>query len=392
MRQIVVELSDEHIERNDDLELIAITFLAAQHGCLVGDPGADKSRLVENFCGRLDGANYRRALMHRQLGEEALFGNFDLPKYDLTNVWERDMADTLGDGHVCLIDEPDKAGPAALMPLLTWLNERRVKPGKLWVPAPVISAFGAANALLDTSEGGMNAVWDRFLTRKKVHYIQEPGNYIRLLKLAVVDPSAPPKPHTTIALGDILPVITDVIPTIAVSDGIYETLAQLRIELFTEGVVYSDRRSLQMIRLLQASAWLNGRGIVEDDDLAILRHVLWEVDEQIPEVEKRVLSLTSPLTKAALEFEGMIQETLTQLDSLAGKALEEKASWAGTANFELSEVADRLKATLTTAEQQGRSTVKLELVKHSLVAARERVFVEAMNTPADRARVMAEIG
>ncbi|HLZ36743.1 MAG TPA: hypothetical protein VKP64_03075 [Mycobacteriales bacterium] len=45
------------------------------------------------------------------------------------------------------------------------------------------------------------------------------------------------------------------------------------------------------------AAWLHGRTAVDEDILAILRHVLWDVVEQIAAVERKTLALTSPMTQ-----------------------------------------------------------------------------------------------
>lgn len=386
LQQIVTELNQDHLERVDPIYTMVVTTLAAQHAYVYGKPGADKSRMVENWCLRILGANYRRALMHAQAGEDQYFGQYDIAKYDQQGIWERKIANTLGDAHLAVTDEPDKTNGAALAPLLTWMNERKINPGSGWVRASLISCFAAANALLEENAGAM---WDRYLVRFPVDYIKDPGNFLTLLQSAVVDPNgAAAAPMTTITLDELHAAIAHV-PTIPVPMTVLETLKDLRYQMQAAGIEPSDRRFKAGISLLQASAFYAGRDVVVDDDIEIYKHVLWAIPEHREEVEKLVLSATSQQTRDALQFQQMLDEVANKLNGLAGESFEERADYGPNGNFILDEIETRIDASIKQGEADGRNTTRLKTVRNQLEPVRVRLYMVCMNMSEERAKLAA---
>lgn len=382
LRAINSELADQFFERRDVIEALTVAVLAQQHAFILGPPGTAKSALVHALCNRITGAKYWRILMDRQLGKEESFGPIDIPAFEKTGHWGRNITDTLADAHVAFIDEVGKAGPASLNPYLTIFEERMFKPNGSWIQVPLISAIGASN---ETLEDELSAMWDRFLVRVNVEYLVEPGNFAAMLDTA--SRPAPANP-TSISLADLQHAINVEVPAVSLPPGIVDTILQLRVDLRSKGITPSDRRWKASIRLLQASAYLNDRTVVDDDDLAVLRHVLWDVVEQVAEVERMVLSLTSPMTKAALEFAAMLDEINAEIDSRKGQALEKRSAYGGTAKFKVDEINKNLSKLTEEANRQGRSTAKLDSVRSQVKATRTKIFVECLNVPADKAERM----
>ena len=109
----------------------------------------------------------------------------------------------------------------------------------------------------------------------------------------------------------------------------------------------SDRRWKQAIRLLQASAYLDGRSEVGESDLAMLAHVLWDSLAQRPTVEREVLQLVNPDAGEALDLADAISELEAQLDAKAGQSREALSGWAiKEANSKLSRAGKRLEEML----------------------------------------------
>lgn len=378
MRQVITELNAEHIERSQALELMAICTLAKVHGYLKGDPGADKSRIVANWSARM-GGNYRRVLMHRQVTEDALFGQYDVARYDKQGVWERDTVSTLADAHFALVDEIGRAGEVALDPLLTWASERKVKPGKTWLPAPLIAAFAASNSWL-SGVPHLEAAWDRFPVRIEVHYIQESDNLATLLRTTVRRGLAAVPTATTIALDELLRAIELEVPTVGV-EGVLAAVVELRFELFGAGIKVSDRRLLQAMRLLQATAWLAGRTEVVPDDLWVLRHVLWDQVEDIPTVNEKVLARLGEGTRQALELQTMLEDVHTKIDALLDQSLEAKASRGAMLKVEVDQVAALLQQATGDAEDAGADASRLLPLRQEVVRAKIRIFIECLGLP-----------
>lgn len=377
---IQTELQSYMFEREDVVEGMLITLLARRNAFLLGPPGVGKSMLCRELCSRFTDANYFEILLDRQLGKEEIFGPWDMPLYDTKGLWQRDPVDTILEAHIAFVDEVGKAGPATLNPLLTAFNEHLGKIGRKPEKIPLISAFGASNELL---EDELSAMWDRFDVRLRVEDIRQPGNFVKLLVMAsgtgrVIG--------TTIPLAELEYTTTVLVPAITIGQGVLDALAGLRTALQVEGVNASPRRWANSMRLLQASAFLNGRSAVDDDDLAILRHVLWEGEADIPIVEKTVLSQTSPLVRAALLVQDDIRQWAQQLEANRGESVEVKVKYGADLTHKINESTRELAAAIKTATNAGRNPARLAGALDQLFEIRYKLLIEAMQMDEETAR------
>jgi MoxR-like ATPase len=379
-RAIIAELSNEFFERRAVIEALIISILARHHAFVLGPPGTAKSDMLRSICRRIVGGKFWSVLFDRELDKEEIFGPRDLPAYDKRNVWERDVEDSIVDCHLAFGDEVGKAGPAVLNKLLTALMERQFKNGKTWVDLPLVTFVGASNEMLETE---LAAFWDRFMVRVKVDYIQEPGHFAALLGTSVHKGTA--QTPTTVTLADLENISLNVIPTIVIPPGVIDTVQQLRLDLAEREIKPSDRRWKQSMRLVQAAAFLAGRTVADEDDLAILAHVLWDVERQIPEVEAKVLSLSSEFTRAALEIEKLIDEWTEGVDSRRGQDRETRASYGGEIQWKIKQKHTDLIDLIERANREGRTTTKLEGVRDRLRGLKAKVYVECMEMDEERA-------
>jgi len=99
--------------------------------------------------------------------------------------------------------------------------------------------------------------------------------------------------RTTVGLAELRQAVTAV-PGIGVPGGIIDAVCTLRAALRRQELVCSDRRWKQAVRLLQASAYLDGRPEVADTDLAVLTAVLWDSTAQRPLITSALTLLIPP--------------------------------------------------------------------------------------------------
>lgn len=371
-------------ERHREVEAIFCTLLAAQHGIIYGPPGTAKTEMLEHICSLIDGAKFGAWLLDKQMDKAVLEGQYDIAKYDQSGVWERDIEDTVGDCHVQLWDEVGKVGPAVANTQLVLMQQRKVKPGKHWVKAPVLSIFGASNEFLDKD---LAAFADRFLVWLQVDYLKEPSKFAALLQSAVFDPNSPALGACPTITLDELHAAIEHVKTIPAPSSIIDTILKLRTELSGHGIRPSDRRFKQSVRLLQASAFVNGRSVIDDDDLLILEHVLWNSPEEKDKVTRAVNSLASEFAKAAQKMLDSISEWESEIDARKDKSGQERAQHGGDIQYKMQETTVQLNKLIAKAKKQGRSVARLESVQDALQGLRLKVLVDCMGLDPDRARV-----
>lgn len=389
MRTMLAEGNAVFYERGNPLEAAFIALLAGANIFWLGKPGTGKSYLVRWVCEAFTGARYFESQLHRQLPLEDLFGSIDMPLYDKTGVWRRNTTGMMPEAEIVYLDEIGKAGASTTNPILAVANEHIFHNCGVVQPTPTISLFASSNEELEMPEQA--AMWDRFPIRQVIDPIQEDGHMADFLRSKVVRGPAPQR--TTLDLADLLYAKDVEVPAIDVPDGIIDTLLSLKRNLAGEEIYPSDRRWGQCIRILQATAYLAGRTAVDDDDIQILQHVLWEDMSLIGKVEQQVLSLTSELVRDALDLEQQIQEIIVEIAAAKGQSSAKRAPLATTSRFKLKEINESLQKLVKDAKKSGRSTTRLESVRDLARQASIRISTDLMEFDEARARaiVAAEV-
>ncbi|MFI6878984.1 AAA family ATPase [Streptomyces sp. NPDC050400] len=387
LRAVCDELADRFYERADVVRTLVTTLLAGQHSLLLGPPGTAKSELARELTGRVVGASYWEILLSKFTAPTRMFGPIDvaaLARGEYRQVYDG-RATT---AHIAFVDEIFKCSTAALNETLGYLNERIYHPenGGEPVRCPLIGAITASNEL----PGGEDtaAIYDRLLVRIEVGYLEDPTNFAALVRSAVNRPAAPAR--TTVGLAALQHAVAEDVPAVDVPDAIVDAVCALRAALRRKELVASDRRWRQAVRLLQASAYLDGRAAVGERDLSVLTHVLWDSPADRPTVEREVLHLVNPDAKEALELGDNIEELAVQLDAMAGQSREALSDWViRKAHHQLAMAGKRLEQLRAEAADAGRSTATIDRVTGRQRAVRARVLTEALGV--DASTVQAQL-
>lgn len=284
------------IGRDDVIRATLVALVAREHIVLLGPPGSSKSYLVELLSRSVAGAHGNGLrLFEWLLGKfttpDEIFGPVSLKAYK-DERYERITTNKLPCAEIAFLDEIFKANEAILMSLLTILNERKYDNGPQRIDVPLQSLIGASNELPQADESG--ALWDRFLLRKRVEYVDD-GGFARLLLL-----DATPTLNTIDAAE--LATLQQAAAALPIPDSVIAALVKLRRDLTAKGITASDRRWRKSLRLLQAHAVIEGRDAVDEEDLSVLRDVLWQTPDQAKTIAAETAQIANPKVARILEL------------------------------------------------------------------------------------------
>lgn len=381
LRSILDEVSSTYLERRAVIEAVLMAVLAKQHAFILGPPGTGKSEMTRDIISRFIDAEYFESLLSKTRPDAAVLGPYDLPLLKNTGSFKRKTTGFLPTANFVFLDEIGKMSPTLGHDLLAALNERllhEVNGKRSAQDIPLYSAITASNELIVEESDDAAALWDRLLVRTVVDYIQESGNFAVLLQSGVTG-ALPATARTEVKFGDLADAIDNVVPTIDVPVGTIETVLKLRDELRSAGIVPSDRRWRQCVRLLQASAFFNGRSQVEDDDLHVLRYALWDGPEQIQPVERMTLSLSNPVAEKCLALLDDAEKIATGIRDRKGQSLEARAAYGTEANGKLKVLVAEVAQLRQESLAAGRSTTKVDEVADRLAAVRRSVYVDCLD-------------
>jgi MoxR-like ATPase len=381
LQRVEAELNLELLEREDAIRAALLALLSNSHLVLLGPPGTAKSQLVtavaSRFCDTAGtGLSYFVYLLTRFTTPDELFGPVSVQGLK-QDTYARITVGKLPEVQLAFLDEVFKASSAVLNSLLELLNGRVYDNGTTRQSVPLIACFGASNEMPQGDD--LEALWDRFLLRLQVGYLCE-SSFDKLIGSSVISLAARPAPSpTTLSQADLaaLQVRTALLPIPAAITG---ALVALRRDLEQQhGIIASDRRWVQCLRLLQAHALLEGRDAVEEDDLAVLAHALWSQPEQRAEIRRLVSRLANPTNARAAELKDRATEIW---DTARGKLKDHtgedgaatRAQIALEALSKIKKIARDLDGLQEQARQQGRPTRRVEQAQAAVGAIKAEII------------------
>ncbi len=281
-------------EREDAIECITLAALSGSHSLLVGPPGTAKSALFFGFLASFPDARKFQTLVTKFGTEDEYFGPVMLSALK-DDRWERNLEGRLAGVECAFLDEVFKGSDSVLNTLLSAMNERLYK-GK---PIPLRMMVGASNELPEDEI--LAAVYDRFLLRDIVDYVQADSTWMQLVHSP---PVYTPSVQITLEEWDAARAAAERTP---LSPRIVQEMLRIRNELKANGLVVSDRRWIALTKVLRAAAWLDDAPEVELDHLGVLKYGLW----QKPEDRARVVAVLDTVDRSVVaQCIGMVDEAL----------------------------------------------------------------------------------
>ncbi len=358
------ELGSVFFERDDVLEGSLISLLTSNHLLLIGPPGTAKSLLANELCKRISGGFYFQWLLTKFSTPEEIFGAISLKGLE-NDEYRRVTERKLPEAHVVFLDEVFKANSSILNALLTVMNERIFHNGKEIIKIPLMCLFGASNEL-PSEEDDLDALYDRFLLRYLVDYIEEDFRFLKMLQTEVAEPS-------TFLTIDEVNELQSLVDDVVLPPKILKLIARVRNELIKKSLILSDRRYKQVIKVLKAKALLSGRSQVDEADMDIFQHILWKEPS-----EKNEIKMT--LFKILHGFREKIDELLMQSRELEAYAFrewenEEMALKACIeAQTKLKKISSELDVLSDELSERGKNFEKVKTAKSQVEDIQKRIL------------------
>ena len=392
MLAVMADVNASVAEREELVELIAITLLTRKNLFILGEPGQAKSYAINAFRSRITGAKQFERLLSKQTDEEQLFGRLDLSslipgsvpesafegdgiyqnlRFDLqsflnglpkmkneTATFDKlaeisgkldayrkaiaalhpcepvvQTAGKLPEADLVFRDEIFKCNDGVLNALLTALNERKYTNEGRTYPIPTISFFAASNEIPnfnDPEEKILSALYDRLELKVVTENISEKSHRLAILKDKLGGSFG--AVHATISLEE-LRTMQQEVAAIKVPDSIHDLMDDVLCALRAQ-IPVSDRKFLSYFSIAQAKAWLEGHTEVTSTDLLVLRNYFWQQPSDREFVTGTLERLcVNPMQEKVSDLLAMAQDAKDGFDSACGAAENVRTKQAALRKF-----------------------------------------------------------
>jgi len=288
------------VGRATEVDLVVLALAARCNVLLLGVPGTAKTMLVQtvasSFCHRP--GSFFEILMTKFTKPAEVFGPTDVVALRDESELRVATDGYLPEAEVGFLDEVFKASSSILNALLRIANERTFRNGKEWTTCPTRMLVGASNEMPEDPTL-LAAFFDRFPLKAIVDPL-EADPFAQLVKM--VSSPAPSGPCPINLNPRDFEEIDAAVDAVRVSDPVATSICELRAVLKAAGVQPSDRRWVQAIRIVKASAALARREATVRNDPAPIASVLWSTREEIKIVQEKVDGYLNPMAKVLREI------------------------------------------------------------------------------------------
>ena len=303
-------LSEGLYEKDEALRLALLAAIAGESIFFLGAPGCAKSmlarRIAQAFKADGDGSlQYFETLLNQFSTPEDVFGNISLKGLNGEGEsgkeeYRRLTENMLPEADIAFIDEIWKASPAILNTLLTIINERKFHNGSKVQNVPLKALLAASNEL-PAKNRGLEALYDRFILRLPIGFIQNEDSFFDMVEGSSSEFELSDEIKKLQISNEDLKNWKTQIDAVQLSEEARAVISAIRKELTVQNETLSeeekaagesfaigDRRWKKIVCILKTSAFLNDRTEVDLMDCQLIEYCIWSTEKQQKKVRQIV--------------------------------------------------------------------------------------------------------
>ena len=339
-------LSEGLYEKDEALRLALLAAIAGESIFFLGAPGCAKSmlarRIVKAF--KTDGNGsilYFETLLNQFSTPEDVFGNISLKALNgeledeqgnKKEEYRRLTENMLPEADIAFLDEIWKASPAILNTLLTIINERKFHNGSTVQDVPLKALLAASNEL-PAKDRGLEALYDRFIIRLPIGFIQNEDSFFDMIEGTSSDFELADEIKKLQISNEDLESWKTQIDTVQLSEEARAVISAIRKELTAQNETLSeeekaageafaigDRRWKKIVHILKTSAFLNDRTEVDLMDCQLIEYCIWSTEKQ----QKKARSIVEKcIQQNGLDCDTAIEEINEQIEEFQARVERE---------------------------------------------------------------------
>lgn len=339
IRQLVEWMSQGVYEKEHIIAMALLCAVAGENMFLLGPPGTAKSMVASRLKRVFKDGKSFDYLMSRFSTPDEIFGPISISRLKNDDRYERLTAGYFPEADVIFLDEIWKAGPSIQNTLLTVINEHIFHNGGQIMHTPMKVLIAASNELPAKDEG-LEALWDRFLVRMVSNCIESDDAFFKMI--ASTGSELKELPESLYITDELYARWQRGSHAVVIHESVVNAIKALRKSLAVlekaDGnqlrYYISDRRWRKAYRLMQTSAYLNGRTEINVSDYLLLIHSFWNDVECIPNILKAITSSISDVTVRELN---RIDKLIRQMMTAQSQQLQSRPSILNSENNNFAE-------------------------------------------------------
>jgi len=363
LQMISKEMNDKFVERDEVIKCMMLALVSSQSMLMLGNPGTAKSAITYELCGRIENGSYFQWMLNKTSDPSELLGPYSIKAME-QDRFLRITTGKLPEAHIAFIDECFKANAPVLNTLLPVMNEKIFYNDGKANDIPLMTMIGASNE--GPEDESLSAFYDRFLFRINVHYVKDAANKKRMYTNYVNDRRGLGNmvKKTTITIDEIK-ALTEASKNLLVPKDVINKFVSFINSLDKQNIQVSDRRQNECLKIMQASAIINGRQQVSVDDFKALIYVLWEKEEHIPFIESTILKMVNPFDDKIKEFRESFMTIKKDVDDTTNE--QEKATKALEAKSGIEKITSKLNRVINEAVKEGKDTTEFVQLRDDMI-------------------------